>query len=326
MTTHEQPEDITNGDTSGCPVNSSPACAGAGDLGRSDMNADLHRPSMGHRPIDFAPEVLLGQNMPSYRYNRNDQNSDSRFQNGDIVGGRYQPNRNRPDRDDCLDNIQDILRDMRTTVEQQRQPIHNQRPRVMPDTFDGRGSWTEYLAHFETVADLNQWHPREKVQYLAVSLRGEACQAMRFLTPEVKQNYQGLVAALNRRFNPGNRTELFRIQLRNRTRRDKEGIPQLAQSIRHLVLQAFPQAHGELFEVLCRDHFLDALGDSDLRFKIFQAHTETFDETVAAAIEMEAFQQAERQRHSRRFVREISGESSIDVAQISGANAKATEP
>ena len=118
MTTHEQPEDITNGDTSGCPVNSSQACAGAGDLGRSDMNADLHRPSMGHRPIDFAPEVLLGQNMPSYRYNRNDQNSDSSFQNGDIVGSRYQPNRNRPDRDDCLDNIQDILRDMRTTVEQ----------------------------------------------------------------------------------------------------------------------------------------------------------------------------------------------------------------
>ena len=78
---------------------------------------------------------------------------------------------------------------------------------------------------------------------------------------------------------------------------------------------------------MCRDHFLDALGDSDLRFKIFQAHTETFDETVAAAIEMEAFQQAERQRHSRRFVREISsGESSVDVAQISGANTKATEP
>ena len=45
MSTDEQPEDITNGDASGCPVNSSPGCAGAGDLGRSDMNADLHRPS-----------------------------------------------------------------------------------------------------------------------------------------------------------------------------------------------------------------------------------------------------------------------------------------
>ena len=210
MTTHEQSDDITNGDTSGCLVNRYPVCAGAGDLGRSDMNTDLQRPSMGQRPIDFAPEVL---NVPSYRHNRPDQYADSRFQNGEIVGDRYQRNRNRPDRDDCLDNIQDILRDMRTTVEQQIQPIHNQRPRVMPDTFDGREYWTEYLAHFETVADLNQWHPREKVQYLAVSLRGEACQAMRFLTPQVKQNYQGLVATFNRRFNRGNHTELFQIQL-----------------------------------------------------------------------------------------------------------------
>ena len=139
---------------------------------------------MGQRPIDFAPQVLLEQNVPSYTHNRPDQYSDSRFQNGDIVGGQYQPSRNRPDRDEYLGNIQDILRDMQTTVEQQRQPVHNnQRPRVMPDTFDSRGSWTEYLAHFETVLDLNQWHPREKVQYLAVSLTGEACQAMRFLTP-----------------------------------------------------------------------------------------------------------------------------------------------
>ena len=82
------------------------------------MKADLHRPSMGHRPIDFVPEVLLGQNVPSYRYNINDQNSDSRYQNGGIVDCRYQLNRNRHDRDDYLGNIQNILRDMRTTVEQ----------------------------------------------------------------------------------------------------------------------------------------------------------------------------------------------------------------
>ena len=77
MSTHEQTEDITNADASGCPVNSSPACAGAGDLGRSDMNIELQRPSIRHRPTDFAPEVLLGQNVPSYRHNRPDQYSNS---------------------------------------------------------------------------------------------------------------------------------------------------------------------------------------------------------------------------------------------------------
>ena len=94
---------------------------------------------------------------------------------------------------------------------------------------------------------------------------------MRFLQPQEKQHYDSLVAALSRRFNPGNRTELYRVQLRNRVRQDRESIPQLAQSIRHLTLQAYPQANGDLFDVLCRDHFLDSLSDSDLRFKVYQA-------------------------------------------------------
>jgi hypothetical protein len=91
----------------------------------------------------------------------------------------------------------------------------------------------------------------------------------------------------------------------------KKDIPQLAQAIRQLTLQAYPEAHGNLFESLCRDHFIDALSDSDLRFRVFQAQTKNFDDAVAIAIQMEAFQQAERHRN-RRYVREI------DVLQNSG--------
>ena len=172
MSTHEKSEEITRGDTSSLHINSSQACAGAGDLGRpdmdsdlprarSDMNSDLPRHSMCHRPIELAPGVLLGQNVPDYSHHRPGQYSDSRYQNGDVISGRYCPSsQNRTDGDDCLENMQDILRNMRTTIAQQRQPpqnFNNQRPKVMPDTFDGRGSWAKYLAHFETVADINQW-------------------------------------------------------------------------------------------------------------------------------------------------------------------------
>ena len=45
----------------------------------------------------------------------------------------------------------------------------------MPDHFDCKSSWSEYLVHFETVTELNSWNPHERVQYLSVSLRGEAC-------------------------------------------------------------------------------------------------------------------------------------------------------
>ena len=41
-------------------------------------------------------------------------------------------------------------------------------------TFDGTGSWKDYRAHFDAVAELNDWSPVEKDLYLAVSLRRQA--------------------------------------------------------------------------------------------------------------------------------------------------------
>ena len=71
-----------------------------------------------------------------------------------------------------------------------------------------------------------------------------------------------------------------------------------------MTLQVYPQANDDLFEVLCRDHFLDALSDSDLKFKVHQAQTKTFDEHVAVAIQMEAIQQADKHQN-RRYVCEL---------------------
>ena len=44
----------------------------------------------------------------------------------------------------------------------------------MPDLYDGTGNWGDYLTHFNVVAELNGWTQRERQQFLAVSLRGEA--------------------------------------------------------------------------------------------------------------------------------------------------------
>ena len=34
----------------------------------------------------------------------------------------------------------------------------NKRPRVMPDQFDGKASWTDFLAHFEICSEINGWN------------------------------------------------------------------------------------------------------------------------------------------------------------------------
>jgi hypothetical protein len=211
----------------------------------------------------------------------------------------------REERSRLFSEVQGLMNEVRQAYPGRAGALSNTgRPKVMPDHFDGRTSWTDYLTHFNSVADLNGWDRRERAQYLAISLRGEACQAMRCLPQDVKNDFKGLVEALNRRFSPGNRTELYRIQLRNRMRREEESLPQLAQAVRNLALQAYPQAEGDLFEALCRDHFLDAISDSSLRFSIFQVQPKSLDEALTIAVETEAFQIAERQRN-KKYLREV---------------------
>ena len=116
----------------------------------------------------------------------------------------------------------------------------NKRPKVMPDQFDGKSSWTDYIAHFEICCEINGWTPPQRAQYLSVSLRGSACQVLGTLPIERRRDYRELVRALGRRFNPENQSELYRVQLRNRGRKVNESLPELGQQIRTLVAQAYP--------------------------------------------------------------------------------------
>ena len=52
--------------------------------------------------------------------------------------------------------------------------------------FDGKGQWKQYLVHFDTVAELYGWDNMERLQYLSVSLRGEACMIMQSLANKEK--------------------------------------------------------------------------------------------------------------------------------------------
>ena len=153
------------------------------------------------------------------------------------------------DMDTVMQGVETLLKEMRDSGHDNR--IHERMPntkktKVMPDHYDGKSSWSKYLIHFETFAELNGWNPHERVQYLAVSLHGEACLVIQSLGPEERMNYHAFVESLSKRFNPGNRVNLYRTQLRTKARRDKETLPQLAQSIRTMAARAYLRAEREL--------------------------------------------------------------------------------
>ena len=114
-----------------------------------------------------------------------------------------------------------------------------------------------------------------------------------------RTSYTDLVAALDSRFGTSNRTEMFRVSLRSRTRKPEETLPELAQAIRRLTKQAYPDATVSLQDAIAKDQFIEALTDPELRWKVHQVKAVTLTEALDAAVEVEAFFSAEKQRSSK---------------------------
>ncbi len=112
-----------------------------------------------------------------------------------------------------------------------------------------------------------------------------------------RKNYHALKGALALRFGDGGQKELFRSQLKNRVRQKGETLPELSQAIQRLVRQAYLDTPQSVREVLERDHFLDAIPDTDIRWKVLQARPKSVQDALSVAMEVEAFQASERQRH-----------------------------
>ena len=168
--------------------------------------------------------------------------------------------------------------------------------KMKPPIYDGSTSWDDYLVQFELIAQLNGWPPMMWASYLAASLRGAAQAVLGDLDTTRRQNYKTLTASLNQRFGSANRTEMFRAILKTRVRQSDETLPALAQAVRRLVKQAYPTAPNELMDSLACDHFVDALMDSDTRWRIQQTRPQSLDQAVKVAVELEAFREADRQR------------------------------
>lgn len=89
---------------------------------------------------------------------------------------------------------------------------------------------------------------------------------------------------------------MYRAQLRHRTRKRNETLPQLAQAIQRITHQGYPDAPSNLEDTLVRDHFIDALPESEVWWRIHQARPKSLQEALTTALEIEVFYVADRHR------------------------------
>ena len=141
---------------------------------------------------------------------------------------------------------------------------------VRPAAYGGLGSWTDYKAHFDTCAEINNWSYKEKGLHLAVSLRGQAQGIFGNLDHNSKV-YDSFTKAVRERFAPPNQTEFYRVQLRERRQKAAESLSELGQDIRRLTNSAYPTAPSDVRETLAKEQFIDSLVSVDMRLRVKQS-------------------------------------------------------
>ena len=161
-------------------------------------------------------------------------------------------------------------------------------------SYDGKTSWNDYMVHFETVANLNNWSGKIKAMKLIACMQDAALSTLGDINTNSPPSYEDLVSILSKRFEPKNQMELYRNQMDARIRKKGESLPELAQDIKRLVRLAYPNAQQDVRDSLAYRTFRDALNDRELAFAICQGNVDTIDEALTLALKYEAFNQSYR--------------------------------
>jgi hypothetical protein len=70
--------------------------------------------------------------------------------------------------------------------------------------------------------------------FLAAGRSGNAQSVLADIDKTKRKDYKSICEALNRWFGTENRTEMFRVQLKNIRKRNEQSLPELAQTIKRI--------------------------------------------------------------------------------------------
>ena len=135
-------------------------------------------------------------------------------------------------------------------------------------------------------------------QQLIMCLDGESMKLLGQMEPEVRENYDKLVAELNRRYDPLERAPAYKIEFRSRTHHRHENFMTYAQELKRLGTRAYPDLDIDSLEQFVLDQFIIGLGSLELRRHVQFGHPDNIHQAISLAIEYEAFEMSTNQ-HDR---------------------------
>ena len=109
------------------------------------------------------------------------------------------------------------------------------------------------------------WTAGERVVRLVSSLTGPAANLLIGMTLGQLDNYNFLHTRLSRRYDPPEREEAHRAELRARTRHRNESADEFAENIKNLAQRAYPLADQNMLDNLVVERFREGHGNEELK-------------------------------------------------------------
>ena len=133
--------------------------------------------------------------------------------------------------------------------------------------FDGTVSaqFRPWLLQFEAIARQQCWTSGEKVVRLVASLTGPAVNMLIGMTMGQLDDYAFLVACLSRRYDPPEREEAHRAELRARTRRRNETADEFGENLKNLAQRAYTNADQNMLDNLVVERFREGHNNTELK-------------------------------------------------------------
>lgn len=177
-------------------------------------------------------------------------------------------------------------------------------------TFNGKGSFKNFKAHFEDACLINGWHLQtEKGIWLKMCLEGHA----RDVLHDNVQNFDTIIHRLQSRFGDQLLKQRYEMILPNRRRKPNEKLSDLANDIRNMVNVVYEELHENIKEQMAIKHFTMALESPAARYELSQRQHGTLDAVLEAAQVREMYFGKETSWHTRTNTQEYKSNATYQA-------------
>ena len=140
-----------------------------------------------------------------------------------------------------------------------------------PDVYTGEvpDAFIDWLARFNVIATANTWNDAKKLAILPACLTQYAFQVYEEVGETDKATYELLTKALLKKFGSGEKSMVWRLQLRSLKRSPGESLDAFVFRLRKLAKKAYPDLGDDEKEIIIKEQFILGQG-KDVQFHLLK--------------------------------------------------------